>query len=100
MITSYNVIETPSGIIELVINTETRWVTYHQANSYTYFIGEGPNEVTLVIKEPFLNKNDMNYQSSSYQNKDQIVFYFIPKEMIGATKETFKKRKVINIKKF
>ena len=98
IINSYSVIQTPSGIIELIINTTEKWVNYHQANDYTYYIGDSPNEETLIITQHFLNKNK-SYLSTHLQNKDQICFYFIPKEMLGATKETIKKRKLID-KKF
>ena len=89
IINSYFVIQTPSGIIQLIINSTEKWINYHQANDYTYYIGDFPNEETLIITKHFLNKNK-SYLSTHLQNKDQIYFYFIPKGMLGQTKETMK----------
>jgi len=74
-----------SGIYSLIFNTKEKWATYHRYNDTHYSFNcdniDNANDDDQLIPE-FLPK-EISYVTTSNQNKDQIVFYFIPiREML------------------
>lgn len=76
----------PSGIISLFINTRDRWVPYHRYNDGEYVIGCedcDPGEDIFKLDEALLEKKEgIKYLHTHYQEKDQIVFMWIPYELL------------------
>jgi len=82
-ITHYHITSHESGIVELLITTQDRWLDYHRYddNWYSVFdIGEQQDEEHLKVELPL--RKDMRYMSASTQNKDQITFYYIPYPLV------------------
>lgn len=76
----YRIEKYESGIIQLLINTEERWIDFHQYNNNRYLI----NETELIIDEL---KIPSKHVCTSIQNKDQISFYWIPIVLITNNKK-------------
>jgi len=77
VVQSHFVKKHPSGIIQLIINTIDRWVDFHAYNDFEFEIdGE-----KFSAEDPLLQNLSMFVQTVQ-QNKDQIVFYYIPFELV------------------
>lgn len=95
---SWNVQLLPNGIYELIFNTTERWVEYHRMNDRLYIFGEDvPDETQEYyesrmqeIPEFLPHSNEVMYVVSSSQDKEQIIFYFIPFEKSWLKKEKIK----------
>ena len=82
-----------NGIIQLMINTSIRWLGYHEYTQGSYWIGhigtEDENECkdqdcTLNIPvEKFEFQTGTRYLPLHIQEKDQIMFYYVPYNMIS-----------------
>lgn len=75
-----------NGIIKLIINTKEKWLYYYQYNDHEYLIEEYSEEEgakeTLRIPEDVLKfKEDTSYIPFHLQEKDQIYYVFIPRNM-------------------
>ena len=90
MVVSHNVQTFPSGIIQLLINTKTRWCKYRRINDTTYLIGNSKALWNLEVDIPF--KDGVSYTSYHMQDKDQISFIFVPDDLLLSEKQlNFKK---------
>jgi hypothetical protein len=85
-VTSWNVQLLPNGVYELIFNTTERWISYYRMNDSLYVVGEEEiDESTEMFQSRVQNipeflpkmKNVM-WMNSHTQEKDQIIFYFIP----------------------
>jgi hypothetical protein len=72
-----------SGIIECILNTYDKWIDYYLSYSF--------NELSITIslddkyetdKFKLKMENKMKYKLMENQEKDQIVVYFIPYNLI------------------
>jgi hypothetical protein len=81
-----------TGIYQLVINTNERWLDYHRYNDEWFIVGTDLEEdyEELKIEEFLPEVKGTVYICSSNQNKDQIIFYWIP-----ITKDTLRNLKLI-----
>lgn len=81
-----------SGIILLLINTKDRWVYFHRYDDNTYQIGgtenRGQKKYHFEFDESLISslKDDKMYLCTQLQEKDQIMFYFIPFKLINKRK--------------
>lgn len=73
---NYGIIKHRLGIHELIFNTKEKWCDYHRYNDTQYEI----NDVNIEIEE-FLPEG--KYIKTSYQDDNQIIFYFIPYELVS-----------------
>ena len=81
MITSYYIKTYESGIIQLIINTAERWLDYHRCSDELFGVrDEDDNWFEIKPKLPLEDK--MKYSISSLQEKDQIIYYYIPLYLI------------------
>lgn len=81
MITSHFIKTYESGIIQLIINTEERWLDYHRYSDNSYCVTDAENkEEQLNVVLPL--QPNMRYIPSSFQEKDQIIYYYIPLYLI------------------
>ncbi len=82
-----------SGIVELIINTRDKWVNYHQRNDAEYELEyptvNSPEETDIPIGEELkfdkglLELNpEIKYFKMNMQEKDQIIFLWIPYQLI------------------
>jgi len=81
MITSHFIKSYESGIITLIINTEERWLNYHRFTD-DYFEVEDYQGNTFPLKVKLPLQPNMRYSVSSLQEKDQIIYYYIPLYLI------------------
>lgn len=88
MLDSYGVIKHQSGIFELIFNTKEDWCDYHRYNDEMYEI----NDVNIEI-ERFLPHG--KYVKTSLQDGNQIIFYFIPYELVKINNH-----EILNFKRF
>lgn len=85
-VTSWNVHLLPNGIYELIFNTTEKWITYHRMNDRLYIFGDDvPDEEQQDyesriqdVPEFLPNIKDVMWMNSHSQNKDQVIYYFIP----------------------
>ncbi len=85
-IESWNIQLLPNGVYELLFNTTEKWMSYYRMSDGLYVFGDGevdePTEMYLSrIQEipEFLPKLERGmYVVSHTQNKDQIMFFYIP----------------------
>lgn len=81
MITSHFIKTYESGIIQLIINTKERWINYHRYSDTLFAVyDENDKEEQLNVVIPLQDK--MRYSISSLQEKDQIIYYYIPLYLI------------------
>lgn len=81
MIDSHFIKSYESGIITLTINTKERWLDYHRFTNELFEVEDYQgNTFPLVVKLPLEEK--MRYSISSLQEKDQIIYYYIPLYLI------------------
>ena len=73
---SYQVIKHKSGIYSLIFNTKDRWINFHQYNNTEYTFGE--SDINDIQKIPEFLPTDISFVPTVIQEKDQIIFYFIP----------------------
>lgn len=93
LVKSVIMIKSDMGIIQLIINTKDKWVNYHQYNDYTYNI-QDPEAITeensgenLMFEESLLEKDgNERYIVTHNQNKDQIIYYWIPYNLFSGKK--------------
>lgn len=73
-----------SGIHELIINTNKKWVSYHRYSNDEYAIDlDENNEDGFLLQIPELKDLFMLHHICMHrQEKDQIVFYWIPYKLI------------------
>lgn len=88
-----------SGIIQLIVNTSERWMEYQTHISFKRDVNDKPipeqqftielldmdSEGEWCVAETMNVDFDFDhrkYHKLEEQNKDQIVIYFIPKEML------------------
>jgi len=95
IVESYWIEELPNGVIHLLINVKERGIYCHQFNDNEYLILEDYSEDytkdDILTIPDFLDKTKaFMYISSSYIEKDQINYYFIPHQ-----REWVKNRKFI-----
>lgn len=85
IVDSYWYCKYKSGIYHLLINTTHKWVYYHRYCNYEYAIEEDENgEDGYVLNIDELE--DIIPQGclcTTFQEKDQISFYWIPLKMIS-----------------
>jgi len=74
---NYSITLADSGIYMLIFNTTERWTDYHRYSNTVYDIGS----TTYLEIEEFLPGN-VKYVVTNVQDKDQIVFYFIPRDLV------------------
>lgn len=105
-IESYHISKSEYGIIQLIINTRDRWLNYGLLNwSYdktwrvNIFDKDGYTSIDeLVISETefqFNKEAEYHYLQLDQQEKDQIVYYWIPIRLLkgGEYLDRIKKRK-------
>jgi len=81
MITSHFIKSYESGIITLIINTEERWLNYCRFTDELFEVEDYQgNKFPLKVELPLQPK--MRYSISSMQEKDQIIYYYIPLYLI------------------
>ncbi len=80
LIQSYHIKSCESGIIQLIINTTERWLAYERISDERYQINNENNTDVLEIKLPLTE--GVRYVATSMQEKDQIIFYYIPYNLI------------------
>lgn len=81
MITSHYIKTYESGIIQLIINTEEKWLDYHRYSDDSYGVWDAENkEEQHLVVLPLQPK--MRYIPSSFQEKNQIIYYYIPLYLI------------------
>jgi len=81
MITHYHITTYESGIVELLITTQDRWLDYHRYSDDFFEVSDYErNSEKLEVKLPLEDK--MRYSISSLQEKDQIIYYYIPLYLI------------------
>lgn len=78
----------PSGIATLLINTHQRWVCFQRRTDHMYSF-EGTEEDGFLPEDDFHIPEDAFVLSGLHvrpieQEKDQIIVYFIPFQLIGA----------------
>lgn len=88
-ITSHSLNRYDSGIYSLIINTTDKWMYYQRVGETKYYVWSQIEEdnCTNYSKAFMLNfieflPTDKRYIKLERQDKDQIVFYFIPVEMM------------------
>lgn len=89
-VSSYFITWYDSGIIELMLNTKIKWLYYYKISNESYVIAKNQVEsigeleqCTLKIPLEALGlKEGVDYTSSHYQEKDEIVYYFIPLNLV------------------
>lgn len=100
-IKSYHISKSEYGIITLIVNTVDRWVLYDwsegNTNNWLRTIDEKTNTysdtLTILYSEfQFDKEKEVRYLRLEQQNKDQIIFYWIPVRLIKGDVwvETFK----------
>lgn len=85
-IENYHISKSEYGIITLIVNTVDKWINYNSHESYLSFnlvIMSEDNEVTETKVIPthefgFDEEKYFRYIKLEQQEKDQIVFYWIP----------------------
>lgn len=81
MINSHFIKTYESGIIQLTINTKECWLDYCRYSDELFEVEDYQgNKFSLVVKLPLEEK--MKYSKSSIQEKDQIIYYYIPLYLI------------------
>lgn len=83
---SYWIQKHPNGIYHLLFNTKDRWVYFHRFHDSMFQIGgeeseEDDIEHTQEIPEGLIPE-DISFICTTIQEKDQISFYFIPRDVI------------------
>lgn len=81
MITSHFIKTYESGIIQLIINTKERWLDYHRYSDNLFGVRDEDDNWFELKPELPLQPN-MRYSVSSLQEKDQIIYYYIPLYLI------------------
>ena len=85
---SYWIQKYPSGIYHLLFNTKKRWVYFHQYSETEYQIGGTPDDDSEEHEKFFqqipegLIPDNVSFLHTTLQEKDQISFYFLPKDMV------------------
>lgn len=102
-IESYHISKSEYGIITLIVNTVDKWLNYnhHDSNEdFHIFIMNENNQIlehkTIPIVEFSFDYNkEFRYLLLEQQEKDQIVFYWIPLRLIKGDEivEYFKSKK-------
>lgn len=69
-----------SGIIELIINTTEKWLDYHRYSDELFEVGDKNNSEGLKVELPL--QPNMRYIPSHFQEKRQIIYYYIPLYLI------------------
>lgn len=69
-----------SGIIQLIINTTKRWLEYDRISNEKYRISNEEQSNILEVELPL--KEGVKYIATSMQEKDQIIFYYLPYNLI------------------
>lgn len=93
LIESYHISKSEYGIITLIVNTSYKWVDYcFIENPLTFLIETSSldEKDDLVLDKIHLDKEDFGFdkeKEGSYlklkqQDKDQIVFYWIPLRLL------------------
>ena len=85
-IESYYISKSEYGIITLIVNTVDKWLNYDYSDGNDTFnlilINEENEvlEIKCISNEEFLFdiEKEFNYRRLEQQDKDQIVFYWIP----------------------
>lgn len=90
MIDSYFIEAHESGIIELIINTTERCLGYHRCSDELFKVSDGNNSEELEVNLPL--QPNMRYSVSSLQEKEQIIFYYIPLYLIMDKWDKLKER--------
>lgn len=90
---SYLVKKYPNGMYQLLFNTKDRYIHFHQFCNTQYRIG-GKRFNTEDEFEDYLHQipeglipEDVSFMCTTLQEKDQISFYFIPRELLHRTGE-------------
>lgn len=94
-IESYHISKSEYGVITLIVNTKDKWVLYNwsegNTDNWLRTIDEKTNtysdRLTIVYSEfQFDTEKEYRYLRLEQQNKDQIVFYWIPIRLIKGDK--------------
>lgn len=110
-IESYHISKSEYGIITLIINTKDKWLNYSHGNYYEFYrinfyrdeedikrIEE--DEIKIPLREfSFDLEKEGRYHRLEQQEKDQIIFYWIPIRLLKGDEyvEHLKKRKEMTI---
>lgn len=83
-----------SGIVSLFINTKDKWCNYHRYSDEEYAIGniEGIASCIFTIDTSLLGLKEgvgVKYLRTDYQDKGQIVFMWIPYELLKKETTTY-----------
>ena len=88
IVKDYNISYNKSGIVILIFNTYERWIDFHVLNNYEYefYIGEPYGEEGIITVEEKIKVSELKLQGSYVQtvqqNENQIIFYFIPVDLL------------------
>jgi hypothetical protein len=82
LIEGFLIKKSKSGIVTLIFKCNQKEVYYHDYNdnTFSFWSGEGEDNPELVEIKEF--KIEGLHIRSSLKEKDQIIFYYIPKEML------------------
>jgi len=80
LIDNYYIKSFESGIIQLTINTTKRWLDYNRISNEKYEVVDNTQNEFLEVKLPL--KEGVRYIATSMQEKDQIIFYYLPYNLI------------------
>ena len=75
-----------NGIVSLLFNLDSKWISYNRYDNQTYCIGDEDDCIQHVDLDKFLEENT-RYIVTSQQEKDQICFYYIPADMLWNNRE-------------
>ena len=89
-IESYHISKSEYGIITLIVNTVDKWVNYNCTDGDINFNLIIMNELNSIIEVKIISttefqfdvEKEFRYLRLEQQNKDQIVFYWIPLRLL------------------
>ena len=83
---SYWIQKYPNGIYHLLFNTKDRWVYFHRFSNTSFQIGgDGEDEDDKGHNQEIpegLIPEAISFICTTLQEKDQISFYFIPRDVL------------------
>lgn len=86
---SYWIQKYDNGIYLLLFNTKDRWVYFHRFNDTMFQIGGGGEDETEEEYNKHIHEipeglipEDVSFICTTLQEKDQISFYFIPRDVL------------------
>ena len=87
----WEISEHPHGVYSVIFSLTERWLNYYAINETTYVFGESENDTqeeweSKIQEIPeFLNFGD--YLETSMVNKDEVIYFFIPYNIVNDDKK-------------